>query len=81
VSIMPPNGSPKPTLRGVAQMMTASPDGFTQEVGALLDTIGYLHEPPVACDGCREVEGACFVTEQAQTIAYAWLLKVIEERG
>lgn len=85
VSIMPPESTGKTaapiSLRSVAQRMCHSPDPYTSEVGSLLEHIGYMHEHPVCCDECRGEPGVCVSYEQATNVAFAWLLKVVDERG
>jgi hypothetical protein len=84
VSIMSqaPDSKPDPTLSGVARLMLGSPDAFTAEVGALLEQVASDHEHPVMCWSCNAVgDGVCATMMQATTVAFAWLLKVVDERG
>lgn len=73
------------SLMGVAQMMLESADPFTVEVGHLVDYIGHMHEPPVACEDCRDHARdrtyPCLTLDCATAITIAWLRKVVEERG
>jgi hypothetical protein len=69
----------------VAERMSASPDRFTMNVGWLLDYIAVEHEIPVTCDWCagddKDRSVPCLTYESALSVAFAWLLRVIEERG
>jgi hypothetical protein len=74
------------SLRGIAERMCASPDAYTVNVGYLIDYIAGQHEPPVTCSECgdRDFRGEafpCLMHEGALSVAFAWLLRVIEERG
>jgi hypothetical protein len=64
-------------------MMIESPDPYTREVGSLVHYIGEQHTHPITCDVCREElsDYPCPVQDNATSIAIAWLMKVVEERG
>ena len=81
--IVPPGSEDKtdPTLSGVARLMGASPDPFTAEVGGLVESIAYIHNDPNACETCKELGGSCAYIDLAHSVAFAWLLKVVDERG
>ena len=91
VSIMPPDPDSKPdtrlaTLRGVADAMSKSPDAYTVNVGYLIDYIAAQHEAPVTCTECNDEDFRreafpCLMHESALSVAFAWLLKVADERG
>ena len=90
MSIMPeqPDSKIPPivTLRKVAEIMSESPDAYTVNVGWLVDYIAGQHEPPVTCTECRERDPRgefmpCLMHESALSVAFAWLLKVADERG
>lgn len=76
-----PDNKPDPSMRGVASLMAASPDPFTREVAALLEDIASVHDQRIGCDICNQIGSACAGLELANSVAFAWLLKVIEERG
>jgi hypothetical protein len=72
------------SLRTVADMMSKSPDAYTVNVGFLVDYIAGQHEPPITCAECNEDRRdgmPCLMHESALSVAFAWLLKVADERG
>jgi hypothetical protein len=76
---------PIASLRGVADRMSNSPDAFTVNVGYLIDYIATQHELPVTCAECndddiRRESTPCLMYERALSAAFAWLLKVVDER-
>ena len=91
MSIMPQdpesnNTPPIASLSSVADMMSNSPDAYTVNVGFLIDYIARHHELPITCSECtdddlRRESTPCLMYESALSVGFAWLLKVIEERG
>lgn len=79
------NTPPIVSLRSVADLMSKSPDTYTVNVGFLVDYIAGQHEPPMTCDECHERDSRtgmpCLMHESALSVAFAWLLKVADERG
>jgi hypothetical protein len=89
---MPPDSDSKldtppiVSLRTVADMMSNSPDAYTVNVGYLVEYIARQHELPITCSECTDDElrrnsTLCLMYESALSVAFAWLLRVIEERG
>lgn len=64
-------------------MMLRSADPFTVEVGALLEQIADDHiDPAHGCLTCSYLDGGmCTTYNLAVSIAFAWLLKVVDDRG
>ena len=89
MSIVPqdPDSKPAPpnSLCGVGRRMSESADPFTAEVGRLIEHLGEQHEPPVTCEDCRDElrdrSYPCLTQENASAVAFAWLLRVIDERS
>ncbi len=74
------------SLRSVADLMCKSPDTYTVNVGYLIDYIARHHELPITCSECTDDDlrrelTPCLMYESALSVAFAWLLKVNEERG
>lgn len=88
MSIMPQdpdsNTPPIVSLGSIAERMCASPDAYTVNVGFLVEYIARHHELPVTCHECGDRDGGlptpCLMYEGALSVAFAWLLKVVEER-
>lgn len=92
MSIMPPGSEsnnaapPIVSLRTIADLMSKSPDTYTVNVGFLVEYIAQHHELPITCSECtdddlRRESTPCLMYESALSVAFAWLLKVNEERG
>lgn len=84
MTVRPNDDTRSASLRGVADLMSASPDPFVMNAGLMVDWIAVQHEPPVTCHEChddaRNKLTPCLSYEGALSVAFAWLLRVIEER-
>jgi hypothetical protein len=63
-------------------MMSESGSAFTREVSGLVAYIAAHHEHPVTCGECCDGEHLpCLLLEDATSVAFAWLLEWVDERG